>query len=112
MNKTNESLNLFKIPENFFSSYCGFVLKKKRKELGISGRELARRLHISQQQISRYERGINKISLDMLLNFSIVLNIPMENLIANIIFEVRKNQSIDSHVLKAIISPSEPIYFY
>ncbi|MFP4817505.1 helix-turn-helix domain-containing protein [Providencia hangzhouensis] len=53
-------------------------LKKKRKELGISGLELAKRLNISQQQVSRYERGVNKMSLDMLLNISIALNVPMD----------------------------------
>ncbi|MEX6035511.1 helix-turn-helix domain-containing protein [Providencia hangzhouensis] len=56
MNKTNENFNWFNVPDNFFSSYCGSVLKKKRKELGISGQELAKRLNISQQQVSRYER--------------------------------------------------------
>lgn len=112
MNETNQNFNWFNIPDNFFSSYCGFVLKKKRKERGISGLELARRLNISQQQISRYERGVNKMSLDMLLHVSIALNIPMENLFANIISEVKKNHSSDSSILKAIISISEPVYFY
>ncbi|MBQ0211502.1 helix-turn-helix transcriptional regulator [Providencia rettgeri] len=112
MNETNGSFNWFEIPDNFFSSYCGFVLKKERKELGISGIELARRLNISQQQVSRYERGINKMSLDMLLNISVALNIPMEKFIANVISEVKKNHSSDPHVLKAIVSFSEPVYFY
>lgn len=112
MNKTNENFNWFNVPDNFFSSYCGSVLKKKRKELGISGLELAKRLNISQQQVSRYERGVNKMSLDMLLNISIALNVPMDNLISNIMSEVKKNHSIDSRVLKAIISVPESVRFY
>ncbi len=112
MKTTNENLNWFNVPENFFSSYCGRVVKMKRKEIGISGLELARRLNISQQQVSRYERGINKLSLDMLLNISIVLNIPMDSLFSSIISEVKKTHSVDSHILKAIISFSDPVYFY
>ncbi|MEX6037835.1 helix-turn-helix domain-containing protein [Providencia hangzhouensis] len=68
MNKTNENFNWFNVPDNFFSSYCGSVLKKKRKELGISGLELAKRLNISQQQVSRYERGKNAITIQGLLD--------------------------------------------
>ncbi|MEX6146890.1 helix-turn-helix domain-containing protein [Providencia hangzhouensis] len=69
MNKTNENFNWFNVPDNFFSSYCGSVLKKKRKELGISGLELAKRLNISQQQVSRYEERLIKCLLICCLIF-------------------------------------------
>lgn len=112
MNKFDQDFNWSNIPDNFFSAYSGLVIKKKRKELGISGRELAKRLNISQQQISRYERGINKMTLDLLLNVSIVLAIPFESLINSIISEVKSNYSSDASVLKTVISMSEPVYFY
>lgn len=40
------------------SSVIGQALKSKRRQLGLSGIELSRILSISQQQISRYERGL------------------------------------------------------
>lgn len=35
----------------------GKEIRKRRKELGLSGAELAGLVGISQQQVSRYERG-------------------------------------------------------
>ena len=42
-------------------------LKEIRNSCGLSQTELARKLGISQQQYSRYEVGVNKITLDMYL---------------------------------------------
>lgn len=46
--------------------YLGSELKNYRKSLGVPGKELAYKLNISQQQVSRYEKGVNSFSLDML----------------------------------------------
>ena len=43
------------------------TLKELRNSCGLSQTELAKRLGISQQQYSRYEVGINKITLEMFL---------------------------------------------
>ncbi len=37
--------------------YIGTYLKHRRKAVGLTGAQLASRLNISQQQVSRYERG-------------------------------------------------------
>ncbi|EKT60754.1 helix-turn-helix domain-containing protein [Providencia burhodogranariea] len=50
---------------------------KKRKELGYTGSELALLLGVSQQQVSRYERGKNRVDLLHLFQIAIVLNTPM-----------------------------------
>lgn len=50
---------------------------KKRKELGYTGSELAQLLGVSQQQVSRYERGKNRVDLLHLFEISIALNTPM-----------------------------------
>lgn len=52
------------------------------------------------------------MTLDLLLNVSIVLAIPFESLINSIISEVKSNYSSDASVLKTVISMSEPVYFY
>lgn len=38
-----------------------------RQRNSMTGVELGKKLNVSQQQISRYERGINKIPIDILL---------------------------------------------
>ncbi len=42
-------------------------LKEIRKSSGLSQKELAKKIGVTQQQYSRYEVGINKITLEMYL---------------------------------------------
>lgn len=50
----------------------GAFLKKSRKNKNMAGRELAKLMHVSQQQISRYETGKTKLTLEQ-LNILLVL---------------------------------------
>ncbi|EPL6453836.1 MULTISPECIES: helix-turn-helix domain-containing protein [Providencia] len=50
------------------SIYIGTYLKRRRKAVGLTGAQLASRLSISQQQVSRYERGKNAITMQGLLD--------------------------------------------
>ncbi|BBG58825.1 MULTISPECIES: helix-turn-helix domain-containing protein [Providencia] len=59
-------------------SIIGTRIKNRRKELGLSGANLASKLNLSQQQISRYENGINKIPIDHLLDIADILMCPIE----------------------------------
>lgn len=54
--------------------YIGKRISKKRKEFGMTGEELAKLVHVSQQQISRYERGESQINLVTLLKISTILS--------------------------------------
>ncbi|MEJ3974686.1 MULTISPECIES: helix-turn-helix domain-containing protein [Providencia] len=56
----------------------GIKIKNRRKELGLSGANLANKLNLSQQQISRYENGINKIPINHLVDIAEALNCPIE----------------------------------
>lgn len=98
--------------DNQVSTYCGSVIKKIRRECGMTGAELAKKLNISQQQMSRYERGINKISVDMLFNLSIVLKVPLEKVIKHILLDMEKSNSDDALMLKKLIAASDTVYFY
>lgn len=51
------------------TEYLGDLLKSYRRSLGITGKALGQKLNVSQQQISRYERGVNALNIDMLMNF-------------------------------------------
>lgn len=44
----------------------GREIRKRRKHLGLSGIELANLVGVSQQQISRYERGVCNINIENL----------------------------------------------
>lgn len=95
-----------------FSTFCGIVIKKIRKEIGMTGADLAKKLNISQQQMSRYERGINKFSVDMLFNTSVILNIPFEKLIKCVLIEMEKSNSDDVTMLRKLITASDTVYFF
>ena len=46
------------------SLYIGSLLRKTRVENGLAGRELAELVNVSQQQISRYERGTTSVDMN------------------------------------------------
>lgn len=55
----------------------GKRIQAKRKESGFSAEKLAELLDISQQQLSRYERGNNKISASLLVDLSNIFKTPI-----------------------------------
>lgn len=44
----------------------GAIIKKRRRELGMSQEKLAEALNVTYQQVQRYERGSNKLNTDNL----------------------------------------------
>ncbi|MBI6549095.1 helix-turn-helix domain-containing protein [Xenorhabdus lircayensis] len=60
------------------SMLVGKRIQMKRKEIGVTAAELADRIGVSHQQLSRYERGTNKISLEHLVDISMALNTPVD----------------------------------
>lgn len=57
------------------SGYIGGLLRTIRYESGLSGEQLAKSINISQQQVSRYERGETGFQIDMLFRFLSALRI-------------------------------------
>jgi transcriptional regulator with XRE-family HTH domain len=45
--------------------------------LALTAAELSEQLDISQQQLSRYERGTNKINVSHLVNIAVLLGAPI-----------------------------------
>ncbi|MDC9606458.1 helix-turn-helix transcriptional regulator [Xenorhabdus griffiniae] len=56
----------------------GKRIQIKRKELGITATALANRLGLSQQQLSRYETGVNRINLSHLVVIACIFNTPIQ----------------------------------
>lgn len=56
----------------------GHFIRNARISKGLSEKELASLISVSQQQISRYERGISTLSIESILRLLNVLNIPFD----------------------------------
>lgn len=57
--------------------YAGQQLKKYRKDAGLTQEKLGEAIGITFQQIQKYERGYNRISVGRLDAFSKVLGVPV-----------------------------------
>lgn len=76
------------IEDNLISILFGRALRTLRLEKGFSGSQLAKMINISQQQLSRYERGESKITIDMVFKISVVLGVTIEEIYRYFIDEV------------------------
>lgn len=57
------------------------VLKKRRKNLGITQQELASELSVTRQTLSRWENGLSYPDLDTLVKLSEYLSVTLDELI-------------------------------
>ncbi|WP_433587301.1 helix-turn-helix domain-containing protein [Providencia alcalifaciens] len=114
MKINNDKFSVGSDSGNLVSLYCGVIIKRIRKEKGISGYDLAKCLNVSQQQLSRYERGINKLSVDTLFDILTNLDITLERFLKLLINEIGNSDSNSIGVLslKEKISLTDSIYFY
>lgn len=55
----------------------GQRIQSRRKEAGLTAADLAETIDISQQQLSRYERGMNKINVAHLVKIAVALKTPI-----------------------------------
>ncbi|MBG3049545.1 helix-turn-helix domain-containing protein, partial [Proteus mirabilis] len=55
-------------------------IKQKRKELGVTGIEIAHSLEISQQHYSRIENGHTKITVEHLFSIAFILGVKPKEL--------------------------------
>lgn len=75
--------------QNNINIYAGLFMKRSRKERNMTGKELANLMHVSQQQISRYETGITSLTLEQLNQILGFLGKSWEDLV-NVIKEESK----------------------
>lgn len=84
----------------------GNYLRQKRIENDMTGAEISKLLHVSQQQISRYENGINTISFSLILLFLMKLNISVESFFISLLRELESEGEIIDLGLKLYLDPS------
>ncbi|MEZ2760150.1 helix-turn-helix domain-containing protein [Providencia vermicola] len=73
-------LSLYDLKDNI-NLRLGRVIKSVRKGKGLTEKELAAKLNISQQQLSRYERGVNNFNLIRIIEVMNLLDIEPDILI-------------------------------
>ena len=71
------------------AQYIGQQIQLLRRNKGFSGRDFGALLNLSQQQISRYERGRNNITIDTLLLMLSFLGVPPESFFRHLTLELR-----------------------
>jgi transcriptional regulator with XRE-family HTH domain len=81
----NHSINQIR---TVFKYAIGEQIKHLRIERGISGNELADLLNKSQQQISRYERGVSNITIDVLMLILYTFNTPVDDFFKDVYLKV------------------------
>lgn len=69
----------------------GKILKKARKSKNYTGIALGKKINISQQQISSYERGVNNISLKLLFTILTELDLNLNDFIFLLNKELKKD---------------------
>lgn len=67
-----------KLTSTDVDALLGKRIQLRRKELEVSAAQLAEALGFSQQQLSRYERGLNRISATLLVDVAGLLDTPVE----------------------------------
>lgn len=76
----------------------GQRIQQKRKELGYTAEKLSEYVDISQPQLSRYERGTNKINVAHLVAIAIFLKTPISYFFADCVSLTEWNSDeLDRH---------------
>ncbi|WP_049212447.1 helix-turn-helix domain-containing protein [Proteus mirabilis] len=82
-------------------------IKQKRKELGVTGIEIAHSLEISQQHYSRIENGHTKITVEHLFSIAFILGVKPKELLPNYKFSnekemIKAKQSLSAEIIMPI----------
>lgn len=84
----------------------GQLISNKRKELGLTQRDLAEELRISEQAVSKWERGRSFPDISILVPLSKVLNLSVYDLLeGGIVMDKVESKSSDSNISKSTIKP-------
>jgi transcriptional regulator with XRE-family HTH domain len=85
-----------------FRKSVGETIKRYRLNVNMSQMELAEKLGISYQQLQKYEKGINNISISRLKQISEALKIPISSLL-----EVQEPEKVAEETSKYGLSKEE-----
>jgi transcriptional regulator with XRE-family HTH domain len=60
-----------------YDEALGRAIRRRRIELGLSQGQIARHLHVTFQQVQKYEKGVNRIGASRLQEISRILDVPV-----------------------------------
>lgn len=86
---------------NMINLSIAYKIKRRRKELGITGVRMANLLEISQQHYSRIENGHVKITAEHLFSIAFILKVKPQDLLPTYIFRNEKDIIIAKQTLLA-----------
>ncbi|EUD06287.1 MULTISPECIES: helix-turn-helix domain-containing protein [Providencia] len=66
------------------NAVLGEFFRSKRISESLTGIEVAKKMSVSQQQISRYERGVCSLSIETILRYCEVLDISPKELMVTL----------------------------
>lgn len=78
--------------------FIGKRIQQRRKELGLTASSLSEQIGIAQQQLSRYERGDNKINISHLVEIAAALDTPIGWFFIDCLAEEKKTANIRKFV--------------
>jgi transcriptional regulator with XRE-family HTH domain len=79
-----------KLASDGIDALIGKRIQMRRREVGLTAQELSEVIDISQQQLSRYERGANKINVSHLVKLAIALKTPISWFFIDCVVESNK----------------------
>lgn len=85
------------------NKYVGRKIRLRRKELGFSGVQLANIIGMSQQQVSRYERGECSITLEGLFVLANALDTTMNYLLCENELSLEKDDLLEKKKVKMLV---------
>jgi transcriptional regulator with XRE-family HTH domain len=81
-------------------SHIGAYIRKRRKMLGLSQKQLAEMICVTSQQVIKYERGANRVSAGRLYDIACALNAPIASFYEGL--GDRPPQTVAAHQHKVI----------
>ena len=88
----------------------GQRIQQKRKELGYTAEKLSEYVNISQPQLSRYERGTNKINMSHLVAIATFLKTPISYFFSDCMELAEwNNDELDRH-WQELTTPQKTIF--
>lgn len=91
--KTANQLKEMKLDKLYLARVVGRQICRLRREQGLSGRELAVILGVSQQQVSRYELGVCRIDVDLLFYLLRQFNVTLEDFFISVSHSLKEYDS-------------------
>lgn len=96
-------------PATLIDKHIGNRIKLRRNYLKLSQDKLGRSIGLTFQQIQKYERGLNRISVSRLWDISRVLNVPINYFFEDISVEIINNSPPPADELQTVKLPNAKV---